>query len=236
MIHIAIVEDVAADQKRLQEYVRTYLTDKQRSFTFYLFSDAESFLDNYPTGLDLVFLDIEMKQMDGIQAARRIRQFDDHVQILFVTNMVQFALEGYAVDAADFIVKPVSYPSFCARMDKLMRKWDAHQNSFLMTKRGKETVCCRIQDITYIESINKQILIHRKSMEPLPCSEPLYALEKKLGEEPFFRCHNAFLVNMDHVQSVNATDVSVNDVQIPISKYRKHEFLHNLANYRGRNL
>lgn len=236
MIRIAIVEDVPAEQKKLQDFIEKYMSEHGQEAELFLFSDGAEFLDEYPPKLDIAFLDIEMKQVDGLRAARKVREFDSRVQLLFVTNMVQFALEGYAVDAADFIVKPVIYRSFSTRMDKLIKKLELHSSRFLMIRQGRETFCCCIQEITYIESLNKKTIIHRKNQENIYSSEPLYALEQRLENEPFFRCHNAFLVNLDYVRSLSSGDVTVQEDVVPVSKYRRKEFLNALANYRGRML
>lgn len=166
----------------------------------------------------------------------KIREFDDRVQLLFVTNMVQFALEGYAVDAADFIVKPISYRTFAPRMDKILKRVEHTRTRFLLVKQGKESVYCSIRDIAYVESLNKKTIIHRKEEEPIYCSEPLYVLEEKLATEPFFRCHNAFLVNLDYIQSLGTDNITIQGDRIPVSKYRKKDFMNALANYRGRML
>lgn len=126
------------------------------------------------------------------------------------------------------------------------RKWDAYLNmqtaeelaevlNFLM-KQGKESVYCSIRDIAYVESLNKKTIIHRKEEEPIYCSEPLYVLEERLAAEPFFRCHNAFLINLDYIQSFGADSITVQGDKIPVSKYRKKDFMNALANYRGRML
>ena len=236
MIQIAIVEDVASEQKKLQHFVERYLNEHEQTAKIFLFSDGTEFLDDYPPELDIAFLDIELKYMDGIRAAYKVREFDRRVLLLFVTNMVQFALEGYAVDATDFIVKPITYPVFSTHMDRLMAKLDYHQTRFLMTHQGKEVICCNIREIIYIEALNKKTLLHQTNGDIKYSSEPLYALEKKLKEEPFFRCHNAFLVNLDYVRAFNVNNIMVQQTLIPASKYRKREFMTVLANYRGRML
>ncbi len=236
MIRIAIVEDEAADQKKLQNFVQQYLSERGQTARIFLFSDGTEFLYDCPQLLDIVFLDIEMKQVDGIQAAYKVRETDRLVQLVFVTNMAHLALEGYAVDAADFIVKPISYDTFSAHMDRLMDKLDRRRTRFLMTRQGKETFCCSIGQITYIEALNKKTILHQAGQDIVYSSEPLYALEKKLKAEPFFRCHNAFLINLDYVRSFGADGVTVQDTLIPVSKYRKREFMTALANYRGRML
>lgn len=236
MIRAAIVEDTAAERSRIKEYAENYFKVRGLEAELFLFEDGMYFLEQYPGRLDLVFLDIEMKYVDGVQTARRLREFDEQVQILFVTRMIQYALEGYSVDAVDFLVKPIRYPVFCSRMDRVMRKIQTNMPRFLTTKQGREEVRCPVQGITYVEALNKKTILHRKGQEPLFLSEPLAALEKKLEEEPFFRCHKAFLVNLNHIQNIGASEVIVDGVAIPVSKYRKKEFWEALANYRGRML
>ena len=233
MIRIAIVEDTTADLKKLQSFLERFLNERGQTARIFLFSDGTEFLDDYPDQLDIAFLDIEMKQVDGIRAAYRVRESDPRVQLVFVTNMAHLALEGYAVDAADFIVKPIVYDAFSVRMDRLMDRLERRQTRFLMTHQGKETFCCNIREITYIESLNKKTILHQVGRHTLYSSEPLYGLEKKLKSEPFFRCHNAFLVNLDYVRAFGAAGVTVEGTLIPVSKYRKKEFMNTLANYRG---
>lgn len=233
-MRIAIVEDEAAERSRLKEYADSYFSAKGMEAEYFLFEDGSCFLEQYPGRLDLVFLDIEMKQLDGIQTARRLREFDGHVQLLFVTRMIQYALEGYSVDAADFLVKPLRYPVFCSRMDRIVQKIRIVTPRFLMMKQGREEICCPVQQITYIESLSKKTIVHRKNQPDLYPTETLAALENMLKEEPFFRCHKSFLVNLNYIRNISPTEVLLDGVQVPVSKHRKKEFMQALANYRGR--
>ena len=234
MLHIAVVDDNREERERLRTYAEDYCRVKGLDAELLLFEDGEDFLERYPNPLDLVFLDIEMPRLGGMDTARRLREFDKSVQILFVTYLIQYAIEGYSVDAADFIPKPVSYPSFCSRMDRVMDKIRFYLPRFLMTSYAKEPISCQIQEISFIESLNKKTIIHLAGGGERYSSEPLYALEEKLKGEPFFRCHNAYLVNLGHVRTVKANEASVPGQTIPISKYRKKEFLQKLAETRGR--
>lgn len=235
MLRFAIAEDVTAERELLAGYIDRYLAGRDMEARIYPFSSGEELLEDYPEGVDALFLDIEMEGLNGMETARRIRRLDRDVPILFVTNMVQFALEGYEVDAADFIVKPVEYGSFALRMDRLLRRLDREKERFLLVKQGTQTLRCDLREITYIESLNKKTILHRLSGEPITCTEPLYTLEKSL-ESGFFRCHNAFLVNLDHIEALSAGEVTLHGEKVPISKYRKKDFLAALANHRGRML
>lgn len=236
MIRIAIVEDMEQERIRMKDYVESFFAEKNRKVELFIYSDGKYFLEQYPSSLDLILLDIEMEQLDGLQTAHRIREFDEKVQILFVTRMIQYALEGYSVDAADFLVKPIRYPVFCSRMERVLRRIKANVPRYLLVRQGKEEVYCPVQQITYIESLNKKTIIHQGRETELQVADPLYILEEKLAQEPFFRCHSGFLVNMSYVQTVSASDVTVDGIRIPVSKYRRKEFMQNLANYRGRML
>ena len=236
MAHIAIVEDTKSERERLQSFMEQYCREKGLELQLQLFEDGAAFLEQYPAALDVVLLDIEMPGLSGLDTARRMREFDKNVQLLFVTYLVQYAIEGYSVDAADFLPKPVSYPTFCSRMDRLMGKLRYFAPRFLMTSYAREPISCQIQQISYIESLNKKTILHMADGQEYFSSEPLYALEEKLRGEAFFRCHNAFLVNLGHVCTVGANELTVSGQTIPVSKYRKKEFLQKLAACRGRML
>jgi DNA-binding LytR/AlgR family response regulator len=236
MIRIAIVEDMAPERSRMKEYVEQYFAGKNMEYELFLFTDGRYLLEQYPKQLDLILLDIEMEQLDGLKTAHQIREFDEKVQIFFVTAMIQYALEGYSVDAADFIVKPIRYPVFCSRMDRIMKKIQAARPHLIAIRQGKEEILCPAQQIICIESNNKKTVIHREGEAEILSTEPLYTLEKRLEQEPFFRCHNAFLVNLKYIQTVTSTEVTVHGMRVPVSKHRKKEFMQALTNYRGRML
>ena len=236
MFRMVIVEDNETERERMRAYVTAYASDRGLDIDLQVFTDGKYLLENYPAQTDLILLDIDMEFVSGIDAARKIRSFDTNVQILFVTRMVQYALEGYEVDAADFIVKPLPYEQFEVKMDRVMKKIRLSRPRFLKVICGKEERLLRIQHILCIEALNKKTIIHMKDGTDLEISQPLKVLEKALAEEPFFRCHNAFLVNMTYVQSFSASDVCLPGRMVPVSKYRKREFLQALTGFRGQML
>lgn len=233
MIHIAIVEDEEKERLAIKDFTEKYFASRQEPISIRMFTDGDELLYDYPEDLDILFLDIQMKRMDGIAAAKKIRTFDEKVILLFVTNMVQFALEGYSVDAADFIIKPLSYESFCARMERVMRRLDAAKERFITCNNGRETLYVRINELSYAETLNKRTILHRLDGSTQTVTDPLYLLENQLKPYGFYRCHNAFLVNMRQIRGVNAADITVGSETIPLSKHRKKEFLSEMAAYLG---
>ena len=236
MFRIVIVEDNETERTRMSEYVKKYASGRGLEIELRQFSDGKYLLDEYPAQTDLILLDIDMEFLSGIETARRVRSFDTNVQILFVTRMVQYALEGYEVDAADFIVKPLPYEQFAVKMDRVMKKIRLSRPRFMKVICGKEERLLRIQQILCIEALNKKTIIHLENGTDLETSQSLKVFEKALAEELFFRCHNAFLVNMTYVQSFSASDVHLPGHVVPVSKYRKREFLQALTGFRGQML
>ena len=107
MIHIAIVEDEKLYIDQLQEYISRYREEKRLSIKTTVFCDGEDIVEDYRGDYDIILFDIQMKFMDGMTAAEKIREIDQEVKILFITNMTQYAIRGYQVDAMDYVVKPV---------------------------------------------------------------------------------------------------------------------------------
>lgn len=236
MLRITYAEDEKQERERIDNYLHTYAQTKGLALDISCFEDGEKLLECYPEKTDILLLDIEMKQMDGMTAARQIREFDRRVQILFVTNLISYAIEGYEVQAADFLVKPIRYPVFASRMDRVLERIQVNQPRFLLTSYAKEKSCCQIQEIAYIESANKKTYIHLTDGTVQMSSEPLYILEEKLSDEPFYRCHNAFVVNLAKIRSMDGAEILIGQTRIPVSKYRKKDFLQALTGFRGRML
>ena len=131
MIRVAIVEDDAEVQGVLQEYVRRYTRQYGTEFEVTLFADGVDILDDYRAVYDIIFLDVEMKHLDGMTTAERIRQMDAEVILIFITNMAQYAIRGYSVGALDYVLKPVSYYAFSQRLGRAVERVARRARHFL---------------------------------------------------------------------------------------------------------
>ena len=138
MIQIAIVEDEEIYVKQLTEYIRKYQTERGRSIKVTVFGDGEDITENYSGGFDIILMDIQMRFMDGMTAAEKIRQMDQKVIIMFITNMIQYAVRGYEVDAMDYVVKPVEYFLFHRNWIKQLDVCALRLKNFLRFRLGKE--------------------------------------------------------------------------------------------------
>lgn len=122
MIHIAVVEDEKLFAEQILNFIRKYEKENNRQIKVTAYSDGEDIVEDYKGEYDIILMDIQMRFMDGMTAAEKIRSLDDEVIIMFITNMIQYAVRGYEVDAMDYVVKPVEYFSFSQKLDKAIAR------------------------------------------------------------------------------------------------------------------
>jgi DNA-binding LytR/AlgR family response regulator len=223
MLKIAIVEDNGEEQKQLCELLRTYEKTHDCPMEIRMYSDGSEILENYPAGVSLILMDIDMKQINGIEAARQIRTFDANVILVFITNMVQYALAGYEVEALDFLVKPLDDYKLAWEMDRILKKQEENCPCYFLAKDNYGTHHINTDDIYYIETAQRKLIIHTKSRK-ISCSMAMREAEKQLAPRHFFRIHTAFLVNMKYVRLVRENEIVIEDTALPISRYRKKDF------------
>jgi DNA-binding LytR/AlgR family response regulator len=196
------------------------------------FSDGDEIVENYKAEYDIILLDIEMKFMDGMTAAEHIRKVDPEVVIIFITNMAQYAIKGYTVNATDYVLKPVSYFAFSQRLDKVVSRLDKRVKKYLAIGVKGGTVKLYISDICYIESQGHRLIFHTKTEEHVMFGT-MKEIEEKLSDRDFYRCNKGSLLNLEHVDGVQDGVVVVNGEKIVISRGRKKEFMEALTNYLG---
>ena len=231
MLRIAIVEDEEDQRKVLAEYIRQYFRGHDE-VELYEYRDGEEFLQESTPIMDILFLDIVMKHSNGMDTARAMRLTNKKTLLIFVTEMFQYALEGYSVDALDFLIKPVYYSSFCVSMKKALDVLHDRMPQMFCITFDKTTSLVDIASITYLETEGKRILIHAKSGD-YPCTEPMKVLEEKLEPYGFVRCHQAYLVNVRYVDSIRKTELTLDGATIPVSRYKREEFLRKMARFVG---
>ena len=224
MIRIAIVEDAAFDRQVLRDCLREYGQETGTELQITEFTGGTAFLEQYQEDLDLIFMDIMMDGLDGLTTARKLRRRDDKVLLVFVTSMLQYAVQGYSVDAMDFIVKPVTYTGLKLCMDRVVRRLNETAPVRLRFTNREGTHSVDAAEICYIESLEHKIVVHTVQGE-IQSDMSLAAAEKMVKALPFFRCHVSYLVNLRYVDRVSGNDVWVNGDRLAISRYRRKGFL-----------
>lgn len=238
-MRIALAEDSPRDEEEIRRLVGRFFEERGERVELVSYEDGDALLSaGMAAAADLYLLDIEMPHVSGLQVAKAIRAHNPDAPICFVTSLGHLALEGYTVDAAGFLIKPLAYPSFKATMQRAVDRIERARSRLVTFKDGKNERFVDVRAVTFLESLNKRTVVHlAQGMDSFWCSESLKTLEGRLTElGSFFRVHNAFLVNLAQVETVTATDVVVDGQALPVSKHRKRAFMQALASYVGKHL
>ena len=232
MIRIAMVEDEAAVREQLQGYIQRYTRQYGTEFAVTEFSDGVEILDAYRPVYDIVLLDVEMKHLDGMETARRIRELDRDVVLLFITNMAQYAIRGYAVGALDYVLKPVPYFAFSQQLQKAEEKLRRRARHYLAVPVEGGLRRLDTAQIYYMESEGHRVHFYTEEGEFL-APGALKTFEEKLADLPFARCNSGYLVNLAQVKSVQQGLAQVGPYELQVSRPKRKSFLAALADYIG---
>lgn len=232
MIRVAIVEDDAEVQGVLQEYVRRYTRQYGTEFEVTVFADGVDILEDYRAVYDIIFLDVEMKHLDGMETAQRIRALDSDVMIVFITNMAQYAIKGYAVGALDYVLKPVPYFAFSQQLQKAEEQLRRRTRHYLAVPVEGGLRRLDTSRIYYIESEGHRVRFYTEEGD-FAAPGALKALEEKLADRPFARCNSGYLVNLAQVQAVQQNTVQVGPYELQVSRPKRKSFLAALTDYIG---
>lgn len=232
-LSIAIVEDDDRDRERLRTMLRTYETDNGLTIRLSEFEDGAAIIEGYQPQYDIIFLDIQMAGIDGMRAAAEIRKVDTSVILIFVTKTAQYAVNGYAVQALSYLLKPVSMFAVTSEMDRSIAQLGRVEQTSILVGPRSAPRRVDISDIVYIESSRHQIWVHTVN-GPQTFSATLQEFDDLLSPRSFYRSHSSYLVNLKHVVQVDGDDcVMSNGDSIRISRSRKKGLLEGLTNYIG---
>ena len=179
---------------------------------------------------DLIFLDIEMPGIDGMTAAKELRKKDGEVTIVFVTNMSQMAIQGYAVRAFDFILKPLSYKNFALRFSRILKvlRKEEGKEIWIANKDGRKRI--KTTDIRYVE-IMRHVLVFHLGDEEVKATGTLLSLQKELEGECFSMCNRCYFVNLAFAMAVQGQVCVLDGAELQISRAKRKTFLKDLNDY-----
>ena len=233
MIRVAIVEDDQIYQKQLRQYLERYQAENGEHFQITTFSDGQQIAYHYSADYDIILMDIELGAVSGMEAAEIIRSMDRDVVIIFITNSPQYAIRGYAVEALDYVLKPISYFAFSERLSRALERMNRRQRQYFRIPISRGRV--RRIDLTaiyYIE-VREHTLIYHTAEGELSVSGNLREVELQLAGKGFFRCNKGYLVNLEHVDGIRGENALVHGDEVQISRAKKKPFLDALNNYLG---
>ncbi len=231
-MRVAIVEDQLKDFELLQSYLHKYGKENGISIEMEHFSNGLNFIEDYHPDFDIVFMDIEMPHLGGLEAARRLRIIDEEVALIFVTNMLQYAINGYEVNAIDFIVKPVSYFNFQQKLTKARKHLHYSEEKKIVVHANERTQTISMKEIYYIDKDKNYLLFHT-SKGVFRERGTIGEMEQELADAGFSKCVSSCLVNLAHVSEIRKDTLVVQGEVIPISRRQKKDFMIDFARHFG---
>ena len=232
MISIAMVEGEGSCARQLEEYLERYQAESGELIETVRFCDGDEILENYRAQYDIILMDVQMKFMDGMTAAEEIRKVDPEVVIIFITNMAQYAIRGYAVDALDYVLKPISYFAFSQRLERAIGRMKRRARRYMTIAIRGGAQKLDISRILYVESQGHNLIFCTAEGEHTTTGTRR-EVEERLENYGVYRCNKGCLVNLEHVDSVRDGCAMVNGQALPISRGRKNDFLAALTDYVG---
>lgn len=228
-MRIAIAEDEKRYSDQLQELLKKFGAENQIEMQLFSFSNGAELLEHFRGGWDMILLDMDMPTMNGMDTARAIRQVDQEVLIMFITNLAQYALNGYEVQAFDYMLKPVSYSALAMKLKLALRVLQKNEDRSIMLNQDGELFRVPLSHLYYVEIYSHRLCFHTMERDiDINSIRTLSDLEQELKPDGFVRCHKSILVNARYVDHIKGCALTVAGCEIPISKNRRGEVLKEL--------
>ena len=231
MLHVSIVENNANEAHSLTQSLLKYQQEKDVSLAVSTYANGLDFLEAYTRETDLVLMDIDMPVLNGIETAEKLREKDQHVLLIFVTNLSQYAMAGYRVQAFDYLLKPIQESLLFMTLDRALRNLPTRDDAVMISHHGSwiKTTYSRIY---YVEIKDHQIEYH--TADGIYAErETMSRVEQRFHGQGFSRPNNSFLVNLAHVQVVKNNQVMIKGMEISLGRNRKKAFMDDLSRYIG---
>lgn len=229
---IAIVEDNKKENEEILLFLRRYEEESGLSFSLSSFYDGLDFVEQYRCDADIVFLDIQMPLLNGFEAAKKIAEKDNHVAIVFLTSLSSYAVDSYSVSAADFILKPIAYPSFKGHLERVIKRMERNgtgEFTLASTQSGLRKIL--LSELYSIEVYGHKLVYHTSGGDFTELRTPIKKKEKELEGKGFVRCNNYTLVNLKYVTGVKGNALVCFSSTHSISRSYRASLLDRLNEY-----
>lgn len=232
MIHVAIVDDEKETRRHLVSCLN-YMGEKENvQFNVTEFPSGTAFLGGYRPEYDIVLMDIEMPGMNGMETARALRKMDATVILIFITNLAQYAVNGYEVEAMNYLLKPINKYDFAMKMARAVSRTTKRLEDSVQIRTDGDSYMVRTSDIKYLDVSGHYVNYHTTVGNYTEYST-LKEAEKKINKDFFVRCNRCYLVNLRYVTHVKGDSVFIEEDELEISRPQKKQFLSVLASFLG---
>ncbi len=238
MIEIAIVEDSQPAQELILTYIERFRAQIPPNKTGHelsgtVFDHGGQFLSACRANcFDILLLDINLPDIDGLRIAEEIRKSDKNIIIVFITDMAQYAVLGYKVDALDYIVKPVTYPNFKLVMERALARLERRTLGSVTVRTETGLLRLPVEEIVYVEVINHKLIYHTSKGE-VDAYGQMRDLEPALKGLGFIRISRYFLVNLRFLKQIKDCTLDLGSAQLQISVRKRKEVLMRVAEFFG---
>lgn len=232
MLRIAIVEQDQATGTQICDLIQNYARTRGIGVTVEPFSRAEIFLATYRPNYEIVFLGTDDPAMNGIQAARRLREMDKDVVLVFVTELASYAIQGYEVDALDVLLKPLNEYAFSVKLERAIQRVRQRAGEHIVLQAADGIHRLEIRQIYYLETQNRMLYYHTAA-GVFSVRGSLQSAEQRLAGRSFAKCNQCYLVNLQHVTDVQDDVVMVAGDRLEISRRSRKKFLAAVVAYIG---
>lgn len=233
MLHLAICDDEKDFVTYLKGLLEQYAAESNENIKITVYYDGMELIERYDTTIDLIFLDIQMRLLNGLQAAERIRRMDEEVGIIFLTTLPQYGLEGYKYQAVNYIMKPMKYIRLKTELDQWLKKRRKDDNPALIISNDTGRYKVFLKSLRYVETAHRKLLLHTEQ-EDLICSKSMKEMEQKLQDGGFIRCHTSYIVNPFFIRGVSRLEIElITGELIPVSQPKRKEVMKKLTEYWG---
>ena len=223
MIKFAICDDEPRMAQELAGRLAGYMKEKSMAdYDLSHFPNGRALLEE-AGGFDVVFLDIQMEQPDGMEAARLLRQRGGHSLLVFVTVLKELVFDAFQVEAFDYLLKPLDSARFHRTMDRVLDALERRTGAAIVVQRGGGCEVVLLSDIVYCEVLGRKVYLHKNDGTISDYYDKLEDLERRVDGR-FFKCHRSYLVNLDYVRGCRDGQVLLpQGERIPTSRLRERE-------------